>query len=198
MINTIIFDNNGVLTYSDAERTIPNFAHYFGISEEYLKSFFDEQAQDMDQGLITTYEFYQHLAKITGKPYDPNELKTIQINGHQPRPGMFELLEELKGKYKLVILTNFGDIFDECNEQIWHFERYFKPQNIFLSCKMKMRKPEPEIYKICLNSLGCKPEEVVFIDDREQNLGPAKKLGMQTILFKTPEKLTKELDSLLK
>jgi len=43
-------------------------------------------------------------------------------------------------------------------------------------------KPEPELYREVLAREGASPEDVVFVDDRAENLGPARALGLDTVL----------------
>src|SRR5262245_33201408 len=43
-------------------------------------------------------------------------------------------------------------------------------------------KPEPEIYRLVLDTLGAAGPGVVFVEDTPQNLAPARALGMTTIL----------------
>ncbi|MDR1610731.1 MAG: HAD family phosphatase [Candidatus Symbiothrix sp.] len=56
---------------------------------------------------------------------------------------------------------------------------------IVLSGEEKVCKPEPGIYQILLERYQLIPEECVFIDDRQENLDTAQKLGIETILFQT-------------
>jgi epoxide hydrolase-like predicted phosphatase len=49
------------------------------------------------------------------------------------------------------------------------------------SSEVGLRKPNPEIFKLALNIIGCKPEEVVFLDDIGSNLKAAAKLGIRCI-----------------
>jgi FMN phosphatase YigB (HAD superfamily) len=44
-----------------------------------------------------------------------------------------------------------------------------------------IRKPNPEIFKHALKTIGCNPEEVVFLDDIGSNLKAAGKLGIRCI-----------------
>lgn len=70
------------------------------------------------------------------------------------------------------------DIFDFC---VLSFENGFA-------------KPELEAYQQALDHLdGILPSEVVFIDDQEMCLVPARKLGMKTILFENPDRLRRLL-----
>ena len=56
-----------------------------------------------------------------------------------------------------------------------------------------MMKPEPEIYSLAVNKLEIKPEECIFVDDKEENLVPANKMGMKTVLAKNPKQIIKEV-----
>jgi FMN phosphatase YigB (HAD superfamily) len=44
-----------------------------------------------------------------------------------------------------------------------------------------IRKPNPEIFKHALETIGCTPEEVCFLDDIGSNLKAARKLGIRCI-----------------
>jgi len=61
------------------------------------------------------------------------------------------------------------------------------------SCYLGIRKPEPAIYRLALEIAGAHPAESLLIDDRGPNLEPASALGMQTLLFETPEGLDERL-----
>ena len=52
------------------------------------------------------------------------------------------------------------------------------------------RKPSREIYEIALQKAGVKPENCIFIDDRDKNLLPAMELGMNVIKFSREESST--------
>jgi putative hydrolase of the HAD superfamily len=64
------------------------------------------------------------------------------------------------------------------------------------SCFVKLRKPDPAIYRHALDLTQRFPEECCFIDDRTENLVPAQKLGMHTIQMRSADQLQEELDKL--
>lgn len=197
MIKTIIFDNNGVLTYSDKEKTINNFATYFKVENSLVRKVFDDFAKPLDDGTISSYDFYNKIADYFKLNFDHKTLTEVHINSYQPKKGMRDLLKNLKKDYDIALLTNFGDAFDEANKKVWHYDSLFDNDKIFVSCKMKMKKPEKEIYQTCLDSLGLKPEEVLFVDDRELNLKAPQDMGMNVILFTDIEQLKKDLSKIL-
>ena len=67
---------------------------------------------------------------------------------------------------------------------------------VVFSCNVGVRKPNPNIYKIMLKKLNVQPQEAVLIDDREENIVGAKKVGINAILFVDKNHLTKILFSL--
>ncbi|XP_075411818.1 bifunctional epoxide hydrolase 2 isoform X2 [Tenrec ecaudatus] len=71
-----------------------------------------------------------------------------------------------------------------------------KPHFDFLieSCRVGMAKPEPQIYKLVLDTLQVNPTEVVFLDDLGTNLKPAQELGMVTIRVRDTEAALRELE----
>jgi 2-haloacid dehalogenase len=56
-----------------------------------------------------------------------------------------------------------------------------------------MRKPFPEIYHLALDRYGFKASETVFIDDNHRNIAASSALGIQSILFKNPDDLERDL-----
>jgi putative hydrolase of the HAD superfamily len=61
------------------------------------------------------------------------------------------------------------------------------------SCDVRMTKPDPRIYRHCLEGLGVEAEEAVFLDDREENVEAARGLGIHAILFTSYEHAVAEV-----
>lgn len=54
------------------------------------------------------------------------------------------------------------------------------------SCFLRSAKPEPECYRRVLALLGAVPAEVVFVDDRPENVAAAAALGIRGVHFTGP------------
>ncbi len=197
MIKAVIFDNNGVLTTCDNDTTIPAFASYYGVDVEYLRPIFHEVVAPADKGEITTDVFFHRLAESIGKECKPEEIWPFFLECYQSKPEMKELLKKLRADYKIALLTNFVDAFDRINGANWHYENIFDVSNIYVSSKLHLAKPDSRFYQVALDGLGVLTGECVFIDDREENLVPARELGMRTILFQSPQQCENELKLLL-
>ncbi|XP_078083450.1 acyl-CoA dehydrogenase family member 10-like isoform X2 [Mustelus asterias] len=68
---------------------------------------------------------------------------------------------------------------------------------IIESCREGISKPNPAIYKLCLERLRVHPEESIFLDDCGLNLKQAAQLGMNTIKVKDRATAIQELESVL-
>ncbi|KAM9625568.1 acyl-CoA dehydrogenase family member 10 isoform 4-T4 [Morphnus guianensis] len=59
------------------------------------------------------------------------------------------------------------------------------------------RKPDPRIYKLCLERLGVQPQESIYLDNSSQNLKAAAQLGIKTVKVGDLEVALKELETYL-
>lgn len=63
----------------------------------------------------------------------------------------------------------------------------------FSSCYLGVRKPDRKIYQIALDVLERDPEQVIFIDDRAENVAAAASLGIHAIRYEGSVKLAQDL-----
>ena len=85
----------------------------------------------------------------------------------------------------------------ELNEyRIRHFGLCDLFDVFFSSCWLGVRKPTRQIYERVLGMTQADPARSVFVDDREQNLAPARALGMKTIHFTSASQLAGALAEL--
>jgi putative hydrolase of the HAD superfamily len=66
----------------------------------------------------------------------------------------------------------------------------------FSSCYLGLRKPDRKIYQVALDVLQRDPEQVAFIDDREENVAAAVSLGIRGIRYEGSAALADELGRL--
>lgn len=70
------------------------------------------------------------------------------------------------------------------------FDRF---RDIVVSGTEKLVKPDPAIYHLALNRFGLKPDEALFVDDRQDNVDAAAAVGMHGVLFTDTATLRAEL-----
>ena len=64
------------------------------------------------------------------------------------------------------------------------------------SCFVHYRKPDEDIYRIALDISQAKPEQVVYIDDREMFVEIARGLGITGIIHTSHDATRKSLEGL--
>ncbi|MBO4487544.1 MAG: HAD family phosphatase [Bacteroidaceae bacterium] len=190
MIRNIIFDFGGVICDLYPQRCRDNFMRLgcqFDIFPTQYSQFSGVFKQ-IDRGEITTEEFYDAIRE-QGKVYSAtNEMireAWLSVLGDIPQE-RFEALSALRKKYSLYILSNANDLhWEYLSKECLDYRgentvEWFK--QIFLSYKMHLEKPEPEIYRAVLQQAGIKADESLFIDDNQLNLDVAAKEGIHTML----------------
>lgn len=127
---------------------------------------------------ITRGEFYKAIESV-----DPYKYL-------QPDPELRKILEYLKSKWRLAMLTNLSrkstlnilsalgldsDIFDP----------------LITASEMEKGKPDPEPFRRITEELGLEPSSIVMVGDSvSSDLEPAKKVGMKTVLISEKEMIT--------
>ncbi|MDF2605394.1 HAD family phosphatase [Sphingomonas sp.] len=114
-----------------------------------------------------------------------------QIPG--PIDGMSELVAALdEAGVPLFAITNFSDeFFTPFRErEAAMFDRF---RDIVVSGTEKLVKPDPAIYHLALDRFGLKPNEALFVDDRQDNVDAAAAIGMHAVLFTDTATLRAEL-----
>lgn len=66
----------------------------------------------------------------------------------------------------------------------------------FWSSRLGMAKPSPTIYLHMLDKLALPAEQVLFLDDREENIQAARELGISAIQYADADALATELKNL--
>ena len=108
-------------------------------------------------------------------------------------PGMRALVEELDAAgVPLYAITNFSGEFwiPFRAREAAIFDRF---RDIVVSGDEKLVKPDAAIYRLALDRFGLKPDEAVFVDDREDNIAGAEAVGIPGLLFTDAVTLRRDL-----
>lgn len=100
-----------------------------------------------------------------------------QINSKE----IFNWIIKNKDKYNYSILSNYsGNIWRELEKR--GVEDLF--QTTITPKTTNYHKPDLEIFRVLLNKITNKKEEVLFVDDSLANIRAAKKIDLKSIYFK--------------
>jgi len=90
----------------------------------------------------------------------------------------------------LAVLSNFTPDLNEYLEK-YKISHFF--ERVFISAVLRMKKPDPAIYRHALKEMNVLPQESLFIDDKEENIAAALNLGMRGVVFGDTEKSINEI-----
>lgn len=195
MIRNILFDMGNVLIRFDRKL----FLDRLEVSEEdktilLREVFANVEWAQMDRGSKTEETALQSMCRrLPQRLHAAAEILTLHWDEPLiPIDGMYELVEELKQKgYGVYLLSNASTRQHAYWPRI-PASRFFDGK--LISADVHAVKPQPEIYKMCLEKFGLKAEESFFIDDVNANVEGALHCGLSgAVFFGDVSRLRKEL-----
>lgn len=184
MIRFIISDLGKVIIFFDNNIFFEKIANFCPFTKEEIRELTSSHfylVESFDKGEISPEEFYgQVIDKLKAK-IDYDNFYSIYNDVFSLNPPILKIMKRLKKNYRMILLSNtdlmrFGFIKKKFPE-IMIFDEYI------LSFEVGFIKPHPQIYRETLRRVGAKAKECVFIDDREENIKAAAKLGINGILM---------------
>lgn len=195
-ITTLIFDFGGVIINLDLPTCIRNLKK-LGTNdiENYLSNFGQKDFfLKFEIGEIGTTEFRNEIRKLTNKTITDAEIDNAWCSFLCDIPSeRLELLEKLRKKYRLLLLSNSNPLHVEVSAAIAlqgtgkTIRDYF--DKCYFSYEMGLTKPDPAIFEALLADAGLEATECLFLDDGPKNIEAAKRLGIQTYFVTQGENL---------
>jgi len=195
-IKCLIFDLGGVLVRLDYGRWFQALSRLVGHSAEDLLRRAEESGlgRDFDHGLIGPDVFVQRVRQEMSLDLGDDEIRSLWNSIFDRHAAMEELLADLVRRYPLVMLSNVNP---------WHFEHLSANRDLFglfkghvLSFREKRMKPDPLIFMKAAKVGGFDPTECVYVDDIQDYVDGAARLGMKAIRFQGRERLVEDLRAL--
>ncbi len=135
---------------------------------------------------ISTEEFFAEMQAVSGFSGGLADFKPIFADIFTPIEPMIQLQAELRSSgYPVYIFSNTNFLAVEHIRERYPFFRDF--DGYILSCEHGLMKPDPGIYEIVEQSTDRSGPELVYLDDREENIATAEKRGWRAIHHRTPE-----------
>jgi len=146
--------------------------------------------RDFEKGNISESEFVSKMLKVVNHKIDAETFKTYYADIFSLNEEVISLLPILKNDYKLFLLSNTDSIHQKYGWQKYEFLKYF--DDLILSHKVHSVKPEEKIYREVEKASGFPSEEHFYIDDIQEYVDAAKKLGWNAVVFEDYDKLVSD------
>jgi HAD superfamily hydrolase (TIGR01509 family) len=191
----ILFDIGGVLIeYGNVFKTAST---ELGIPHALIDSTFDKYDAEITTGIITPQELYLNCLSNNKIDADHNYIFMLSwIKDYTSIKSTHDLLIELVAKYKVGLFSNIykGMIPELIKQDLLPNINYTYQ---FISCDTGLQKPDINAYKAIMDTVNYPANELLFIDDKQENIDVANNLGWKTYLF-TRENTTESVIELRK
>ena len=198
-IRGVILDYGDVISHPMDPAVVADMARMLQLTEERFRPIYDSFRLDYDRGTLSPDQYWACVAQAAGV-----DLTGEQIAGlRQADVSMWSRLNESVLKWagdlraaglKTAILSNMHHDMVQHIRQNGAWTENF--DCAIFSSPLRMAKPDPEIFKHCLNCLQLESHETRFIDDRERNVRAAEAQGIRGIVAPTTSDLRSQLKAI--
>jgi HAD superfamily hydrolase (TIGR01509 family) len=187
--HAVVFDLGKVLVdfdYAIAARrisargkmTVMEIANYINQSQIFV---------EYESGRVTTQQFYDEIRRVTGFSGDLAEFSSCFADIFTAIEPMVQLQAELQRRgMPAYAFSNTNELAVE------HIRRSFPFYSMFDGCILSYEhgamKPDAKLYEVVERETGRQGAEILYLDDRQENIATGAARGWQVILQESPEK----------
>jgi len=179
--HVLLFDVGGVLVQLSGVKTMLEWMGETATSEEMWHMWLHSTpVREFERGRMDAVEFAAAVTTEFRLPVQPQEFLdsfTGWVTGLYP--GTLEMLAQIPSSYQRAVLSN---------SNVLHWTRVIDDLRLgsafehqFVSHLTGRIKPDADAFQGVVESLGCRPKDVLFLDDNILNVEAAKRFGMQAI-----------------
>jgi putative hydrolase of the HAD superfamily len=189
---TLLWDVGGVLATNGWDKHArQRAAETFGYDPQPVEARHDAAFPAFETGQRTLKEYLDETVFFVPRRFGRTDYRNFMLRQSVPHPETLGLARSV-ARRKRYLMAAFNNEGRELNE--FRIER-FRLRDIFSlflsSCYLGHRKPEAQAYRQVVDLLQRDPRRILFIDDRPENLAPARRLGFHTIRYRRPAQLSR-------
>jgi len=198
LIETVLFDMDGVLSHYDFARRLEVLAAGTGltateIDERIFRSGFDARADD---GAYTADQYMAEFSRLLGVPVSIALWLDARRAGMSIDLEMLALARGLAEHTTIAMLTNNGPVLRAHLPAVAPAIVETFGERAFFSCQFATGKTKPDVFGLVLAAVGGEPERTLFVDDTTDYLENARVAGLQIHHFRGIDRLRDELSAL--
>lgn len=195
-ISAIYFDLGKTLLDFDFSVSIQKIAQRSSLSQEEIEQISLTETSAFDQydlGQISSEQFFSKMAETFQFSGSTEELRHLWCDIFTPLEEHITLARRLAEYYPLGLISNTCEAHIQFAEATFDFFPIFREK--IYSYQVGAMKPNPDIYHLATQRLQVDKLETILVDDREDNILAASKLGWQTIHLRPEVSLRLALQS---
>jgi putative hydrolase of the HAD superfamily len=197
-VRAVVFDYGNVLCLEQTLEDMKAMARVSGISPERFPELYWKLRPAYDRGDLDGPAYWTAVADQQELGLSRDQIATlIRLDCKsitRPNQGAVQWAKLLHDEgFPLTLLSNMP------LELSRHVTRLFPGLSTFeyliYSCDYGSIKPELAIFRNCLELLKVAPQDILYLDDRAENVDAAARLGINSVLFDAVEKTATRVES---
>lgn len=198
-IRAVVLDYGEVLCERPQKDALQRMAQVIGIDLERFFDLYGTSRDPYDRGVISPDEYWEDFAKRAGASIDASVVKQLRSLDTEmwssTSPDMMEWVDRLnESELTTAVLSNMQH--DMAAYARKHFPWFAHLDYQILSCELRLIKPDPAIFHETVRRVGVRPEEALFVDDKEANVNAAREMGLVAVRFQSPKQLRGQLEQM--
>ncbi|HLH56161.1 MAG TPA: HAD family phosphatase [Verrucomicrobiae bacterium] len=148
-----------------------------------------------ETGLISSEEFYHEVRKASGYLGDMEEFASLFADIFTPIEPMIQLHAQLRrAGFRTYIFSNTNELAIRFIRK--NFEFFANFDDYILSYEHQSMKPDSRLYEVVEAKTAARGAEIVYVDDRPENIEAGAARGWRVILQESPEKTRAAIEQL--
>jgi putative hydrolase of the HAD superfamily len=195
----IVFDYGRVISQPPSARVAAAFGQAAGVAPDRFWEAYWAQRAPYDLGAVDAAGFWEGVLARLGHHNGEVDLRNLidldlDAWGHLNQDTLTILTELAEADRSLVLLSNAPvELARWIEAQEW--AGLFGHR--FFSADLHQAKPDPEIFRTLCRQLTAEPGDLLFIDDKDENIAAARSLGIRSLRFSDAGRLRVDLAELL-
>jgi putative hydrolase of the HAD superfamily len=167
-----------------------------GLQQERLEHFYWADRHAFDEGKLNGLAFWRKVTDDAGLMLDEQAIEELSLWDARmwTTQNNAMLAWQLMLKQRGILTAILSNIGDTVLANIVREHQWLSRFDVHVwSYQLHMAKPEAAIYQHTLKQLGTRPEETLFVDDKQVNIDAAHSLGIRGVQFTNVDQLRADL-----
>jgi putative hydrolase of the HAD superfamily len=196
-IKTLFLDIGGVLLTDGWNRQSRKAAiDKFELDEKEINDRHQLCFDTYELGKTTFDEYLDHVIFYEARSFTKKDFIEFMLSQSKALDGAIDYFIEVKKRHKLKVIALSNEARDLNDYRIKEFKLDTLFDAFISSCYVKLRKPDPEIYRMACDVSQALPDEALYIDDRLLYIEVAKSLGIPSLQNVSLEATKNYMDSI--
>ena len=197
-VRAVVFDYGNVLCLEQTLEDMKGMALLCGIPHERFSELYWKLRPVYDRGDLDGPAYWAEVAGQQELDLSRDQIATlIKLDSEsiiRPNQGAVQWAELLHQEgFPLTLLSNMP--LELSRHVTKSFPGLSTFEHLIYSCDYGSIKPELAIFRNCLELLKAAPQDILYLDDRAENVEAAARLGIHSVLFDTVEKTASRVES---